>query len=130
MGHLLLQSNAFTEEITDLELWGPLSHVEKTVLKIGETGELTYNFKIDQIGKETSSSDPIVCIIPHTCVCNTTCKVTVNEKMEMMHSPNYAQPSCFFNLTYEVPAGTKEITIKTEGTPGTLIAIKDIQIWQ
>lgn len=130
MGHLLLQSNASTEEIADPELWGPLSNVDKTVLKIDETGSLTYNFKIDQIGKEISGSDPIVCIIPHTCVRNTTCKVTINEKTEMMHSPNYAQHSRFFNLTYEFPAGTKEITMKIEGKPGTLIAIKDIQLWQ
>ena len=130
VGHLLLQSNASIEETADSEFWGPLSNVEKTVLKIDETGKLTYNFKIDQIGKEISSFDPIVCIIPHTCVRNTTCKVTVNEKTEMMHSPNNAINSRFFNLTYVFPAGTKEITMKIEGTPGTLIAIKDIQIWQ
>ncbi len=130
MGHLLLPSNASTEEIIDSELWGPLSNVDKTVLKIDKTGSLTYNFKTDQIGKEISGSDPIVCIIPHTCVRNTTCKVTINEKTEMMYSPNYAKNSRFFNLTYEFPAGTKELTIEIEGKPGTLIAIKDIQIWQ
>ena len=91
---------------------------------------MVYNFKIKQIANEISDSDPIVCIIPHTCVRNTTCKATVNEKSEMMHSPNYAQNSRFYNLTYEFPAGTKEITINIEGKSGTLIAIKDIQIWQ
>ena len=130
MGHLMLQSNASTEEIGDPELWGPLSNVDKTVLKIDETGKMVYNFKIKQIANEISDSDPIVCIIPHTCVRNTTCKATVNEKSEMMHSPNYAQNSRFYNLTYEFPAGTKEITINIEGKSGTLIAIKDIQIWQ
>ena len=80
MGHLLLQSNVSTEEIADPELWGPLSNVDKTVFKIDETGSLTYNFKIDQIGKEMSGSDPIVCIIPHTCTpLITPPKATINQ---------------------------------------------------
>ena len=131
MGHLLLQSNASTEEIADPELWGPLSKVEKTVLKLDETGKVSYNFNVDQIGKEISGSDPIVCIIPHTCTPHITPpKATINQNEKIMQSPHAASLSRFVNLTYEFPAGTKEITMTIEGKPGTFIAIKDIQIWQ
>ena len=133
-GHLLLNTNATIQESSDLKLWGPLTGVEKTVLKLDETGELTYNLSFAQIESGVTASDPIVCIIPHTCnphiIAKTIGKITINGITETMHSPHDASISRFVNLTYELPAGTKEITMKIEGNPGTLIAIKDIQIWQ
>ena len=129
-GHFVLQSNADADQIADPELWGPVSTTEKAVLKIDETGELTSSFNINSALNGVVDSKPVICIVPHTCVINTTCKMTINGITQLMHSPNFAKNSRFFNLAYELPAGTKEITVKIEGKPGTLVAIQDIQIWQ
>lgn len=129
-GHVFLTSNVDAETETNDELWGPLSAVEKTVLKIDETGALTFSFKVEQIGSDISNDMPIVCVIPHMCTTNTSCTLSVNNIQKPMHCPNYTQNSRFFNLVYEFPAGTKELSIKIEGKAGRFLTIKDIQIWQ
>ena len=85
---------------------------------------------MEQIENGITDSEPLVCLIPHTCVSNITCKMNINGMTLLMHCPNDAQSSRFFNLACELPSGTKEITMEIEGKPGTLIAIKNIQVWQ
>lgn len=128
--HFFLQSNVSVDRIVDPKLWGPLSTVEKTVLRIDKNGELSYSFTIDHIGDGISDSKPLVCVIPHCCTRKTPCEITINGTKKTMQCPNYARNARFFNLAYELPAGTKEITITIEGKPGAFVAIKDIQIWQ
>lgn len=129
-GHVFLTSNVEDENIVNPELWGPLSAVEKTVLKIDETGALTFNFKVEQIGSDISNDKPIVCVIPHMCTRNTSCTLNVNNIQKPMHCPNFTQNSRFFNLIFELPAGTKELSVKIEGKTGRFLTIKDIQLWQ
>ena len=129
-GHIILQSNAEPDQIADSDLWGPLSSVEKTVLKTDKSEAMTFFFKIEQFGSNISDSEPIVCIIPHLCSLNTSCTCIVNGISKQMHCSNYARNARFFNLVYELPAGTKDLTIKFEGKAEHLFTIKDIQIWQ
>ena len=130
-GHLLLQSNATVEEIADSGLWGPLANAEKAVLRIEENGELTLNIRFEQLEDDLDNTEPIVCNIPYTCAAGSTCKATINGITEsIMYSTRYAKNSRFFNLAFKLPDGTKEITVKVEGKPGSLFAVKDIQLWQ
>lgn len=129
-GHVILSSNADPDQIADPQLWGPLSSVEKAVLKVDHLEALQFHFKVEQFGSNITDSQPIVCIIPHMCTNNTSCTCVVNGISKPMHCPNYENNAKFFNLTYELPAGTKELTIRFECKTDRLIAIKDIQIWQ
>ena len=63
----------------------PLSSIEKNVLKIDETSEFAYEFNIKQVENDIVDSDPVVCIIPHTCDLDTTCKITVSRTTEVMY---------------------------------------------
>jgi len=128
--HLCLQSNVDNDCILNENLWGKLSTVEKTVLIIDNTGELTFNFNPSQTVKGLTNSKPIICVVPYTCAVNSSCKMTINKKSQSMNCSNKNNNARFFNLAYELSPDTKEITIKIEGEPGTLITIKDIQIWQ
>lgn len=129
-GHVFLQSNVESDQIADTELWGALTSVEKTVLKVDKTESMTFSFKTEQFGSNISESEPFVCIIPHMCTRNTSCTSVINGISKPMHCPNYTQNARFFNLAFELPAGTKELTIKFEGKAEQVFAIKDIQLWQ
>lgn len=131
----ILPTNTKTEDMNNTAIWGNLSSVNKTVLKVGENGKLTYTFKTTELyslGNTLNDLDPIVCVVPYACtrtrqdIDNSTCRMIVNNISKTMQCSS----AHFFNLSFELPAGTKEITIKVEGTPGTLFAIKSIQIWQ
>ena len=37
--------------VADEEIWGPLSNVDKTVLKIDSKGELDFSFNLEQTAK-------------------------------------------------------------------------------
>ena len=128
--HTSFQSNADVTQIVDPELWGPLSNVEKTVLKVDKNSTLTFNIKIEKFGDNITQSKPLILIIPHTCMKDTTCNLCVNGISKPMHSANYPQNQRFFNLAFELPAGTNEISFSFDGKNDTFIAIKDIQIWQ
>ena len=127
--HFALSSNVNESEITDVELWGPLSNTNKSVHKIDKSGKMEFAFDLEQTGN-INNTEPIICFIPHMCVSNTSCKLTINNQQKTMHAPNYAKNAKFFNLVFELPAGTKEIRITVSGKEGFLFAIKDIQIWQ
>ena len=127
--HFLLSSNTDDKKITDKDLWGPLANSEKTVLEIDRTGYLHYSFDISQKAG-ISDSKPIICVIPHMCVKNTSCSLTINEQQSNMNAPYYPENAKFFFLAVELPAGTKEINVKFKGKEGSLFAIKDVQIWQ
>ena len=129
-GCFSLLSNVDESKKNDSSIWGPLANTEKTVLATDETGELSYRFSVEQACNSFSDSEPVILVVPHTCADNTICKMTVNGIMQTMHCSNSAKRMRFFNLAYELPAGTKEISVQIQGRPGSLIAIKDIQIWQ
>ena len=131
--HFLLSSNTQEEIITDKNLWGPIAGVEKTVLEIGENGVLTYTFHLDHAMDSQNGIDfskPILCVVPSTCLPDTNCKLTINEISNSINSPNRTTLLRFYNLSFELPAGTRKITIRVEGKPGLVLAVKDIQIWQ
>lgn len=127
--HFKLVSNTEPSYNYNEKIWGPLFSIEKTVHRIDESGELTFNYMIaPQEGTDETKS--IVCVIPATCRPNATCKLLVNGQEKHIPSSNWVETSRFFNLVYELPAGTKEISIKAEGKINTIFAIKDIQLWQ
>lgn len=79
------------------------------VLKIEEMGKLTCSIRIEQTENGVTDSDPIVLVIPHTCIVNTSCKITINGMTKQMQSFNIIENSSFFILSFELPVGTKEI---------------------
>ena len=128
-GRLCLPSNVDYDQTVNPKLWGKLSSAEKTVLKIDNTGKLTYNFDLSQAVEELTDSE-LICVVPHTCTVNSSCRMTINKTSQTMNCFNQGDNARFYNLAYELPPGTKEITIQFEGKPGSFIAINDIQIWQ
>ena len=102
------------------EIWGPLSNTKMSVLKIDETGDLSYNINLMDAGIDVVDSKPITCVIPCLCAHNTMCKMIINKEDKMVRSPNDARNSRFFNLIYELPAGTKEITLNISPDPITV----------
>ena len=64
--HFVLTSNVNKNWSTDEELWGPLSGVDKTVLRIDKKGEIKYTFDLGQTGS-INNAKPIICFIPHMC---------------------------------------------------------------
>ena len=130
--HLFLTSNTDAALNADQVIWGPLANTSKAVFKIDGSGVWSCNLSIGQNDDAApfDESKPVICIMPSTCVRNTSCKLTVNGQEKQMRSFNHAENARFFNLTFEFPAGTKEINIKAEGKPDTVFAVKDIQIWQ
>ena len=127
--HFMLSSNVDEKTVADQELWGPLSNMEKDVIRIDKDGEKGFTFDIGSL-TNINKTKPVICIIPHMCVRNTSCKLSINDQQETMRSPNYVSNARFFNLAVELPAGTDKITIKISGKEGSLVAIKDVQIWQ
>ena len=127
--HFKVSSNVKDSMITDEGLWGSLAGIDKAILSIDKSGELEFKFDLEHLSS-IRNTEPIICFIPHMCSSNTSCKMSVNDQQKIMRSPNSAENAKFFNLAFELPAGTKEITIKVNGKEGSLFAIKDIQIWQ
>lgn len=127
--HYLFSSNVNEALIKDEELWGPLSKVDKTVFRIDQKEVLEFSFIIEQTDG-INTSKPMICFIPHACLSNAPCVLSVNGQQKTMNCFNLADNAKFFNLAFELPAGTKKITIKATGKEGSLFAIKDIQIWQ
>ena len=129
----IIPANATEEQTKDSSLWGGLINIEKSVLTIDESGSLEYHFTFDQDSSSFSNIDisaPIYCVIPYAVVRrNATCRMLINDISKAMKSSN-SGASRFFTLLYELPPGTKEINVRFEGKPGSIFAVKDIQIWQ
>ena len=70
----------------------------------------------------------LILLIQAVCSSNQTCTVSANDKTETV--PSYSSLASFHNILFVFPADTRELILKVKGKPGTVLAIKDIQIWQ
>lgn len=130
---VILPSNVSDDIIFNTEIWGPISNVEKTVLKIGESGSFEQSINIPNTfmqGGITNKDKSMICVIPSTCTRDAHCEICVNGIKQQVNSFNYVSNARFFNLVFELPAGMEILSIEIKGKPGTLIAIKDVQFWQ
>lgn len=100
------------------------------LFKIGKEGGIEHSFDIQFSSKEVDDSKPLVCVIPSLSAKGMTVSVSVNGQKKQMNSDSLSLYSKYFNLLYELPAGTRDIAVKFEGEPGSVFAVKDIQIWQ
>ena len=128
--HFIPVSNT-NEDFNDSESWGTLSSAEKSCFSIKDNDESIFSIRIDQ-GNDAviDNSKPLVCIIPSACFPQTSCSLCVNGQTHLIPSFYSRYESKFFNLSFELPAGTSEIMINAEGKIGTKFVIKDIQLWQ
>ena len=120
------------EEI-DLSEWKePMPGLEtENLFRIGEQGTIEYSVSLPPAGNgDYDSGKPAVCIVPAVSPKETSVDFCVNGRKKHMHSLDNMDYPRYFNLFFELPAGTTEITIRAEGKPGTVFAIRDIQIWQ
>ena len=124
-------SNAESDSFLNEEIWGSLSVMEKSCFSIKQNGETLSSFKLN-FGNDivVDNSKPLTCIIPTACFPQTSCTLSINNLSQTIPSFHSRFESKFFNLSFELPPGTEEITMKAEGTPGTMFVIKDIQLWQ
>ena len=124
---VLLESNIDHSGQINKEYWGSIDI--KTLFRIEEGGKKLFTISFDrQSDNRIDTEKPFVCVIP--CVTEETkfCEIEVNGcSHPIFQSRDTAK---FFNLVFELPANTKELTIQVKGKTGTLFAIKDIQIWQ
>ncbi len=132
---LSLSSNTTEEKNSENDslTWGSLLDVEKTVLRIGKDGLLSFDLKLSERQKDLiNDSKPIICVIPYAStrtqqdIDPSPISFTVNGIPKIMQN-SHDRFSC---LLYELSAWTQGITINVRGKPDTLFAIKDIQIWQ
>lgn len=133
MNHCFLLSSNTTEDIiSNKNIWGPISDKKKAVFTIDQSGEMNFHFDLNNetLDNGINDSKPVLCVVSHTCASKTFCQLSVNGTSKTMYYSTYPSGSKFFNLAFELPAGTKEITIRIEGKPDSIFAIKDIQIWQ
>lgn len=128
----VLPSNTTEDIISSVQLWGPLSNQKKAVFCIDQSGEINFHFNLnnERIDNSINNSKPIYCVVSHTCPSKTFCQLNVNGISKMMFYSNLSKRIHFFNHIWELPAGTKEITITVKGKINSIFAIKDIQIWQ
>lgn len=126
--HLSLTSN--TEDTAFQEdRWGVLATAEKSCFVMKDNEMVLCKSKLTRENDSAiNDNQPVVCIVPAACLPNTSCKLYINNEAQTI--PCFYGVPKFFNLPFELPAGTREITVKVEGDPGTQFVIKDIQIWQ
>ena len=98
----------------------------ETVIKINADGQWKFattleNFTIDK-------SKPMICIVPCTSVDRAPVDLSVNAQSKRMRSATYVPK--LYTLAFELPAGTREVSIAAGGRPGTFFVIKNLQIWQ
>lgn len=118
---------------TDLSEWEePMPGLEtKNLFRIGEQGTIEYSVGLSSAsGEEYDNGKPAVCIVPSVSPRETSVEFFVNGRKRHMHSLDNLDYPRYFNLFFELPAGTTEITVRAEGKPGTVFAVRDIQIWQ
>lgn len=131
ISHFIPESNTKDESFENETIWGSLSNMDKSCFSIKESGETLYTLALNQYNNSTiDDSKPIICVVPAACLPQTSCKLCINNQTQTIPSFFWLNESKFFSLAFELPAGTREITIKAEGNSGTLFVIKDIQIWQ
>ena len=121
------------EPLKRAELWGKLADASMSVFSIEKEGENSlFSQKITGINAfdDIDNEKPILCVIPSTCARDSSCDLIINGVRKKVPCSNYIEHSRFFNLVFNLPPGTNEITVSAEGEKGTLFTIKDIQIWQ
>ena len=99
-----------------------------SVMKTGDNGEWTHTIKLDS--SNIDYSKPITCIIPTVCGERQIISMTIGDQTKHIPSPSYVSSISFYNLAFELPVGTKEVSITARGNKDSLFVIKDIQIWQ
>lgn len=87
------------------------------LFKIGKEGGIEHSFDIQFSSKEVDDSKPLVCVIPSLSAKGMTVSVSVNGQKKQMNSDSLSLYSKYFNLLYELPAGTRDIAVKFEGNP-------------
>ena len=110
--------------------WGNLLIDYKNIFRFNTNSNSSIiSLKLDNI-EGFDESKQLVCLIPATCDGFSSCVLVVNNRRKRLGSYTSGNNAKFFNMSFLLPAGTKEITVYAEGTPGSVFAIKDIQIWQ
>ena len=114
------------------DIWGALSTMDKSCFSIKESGKALFSFELDDTNNDFAidESKPLVFVVPMACPPRNACKLRMNDVTHTIPCFYSQDGAKFFNLSYELPAGTREITIYAEGKTGARFAIKDIQIWQ
>ena len=129
--HFIPTSNTKNDSFRDQTIWGNLSKMDKSCFIVNENNESLCSLKLDHIpNSRIDDSKPITLIIPATAPPNSSCVLCIDNQSQKIQNFCTSEMARFFNLAFELPAGTKEIDIKAEGKNGTMFAIKDIQIWQ
>ena len=128
--HIIPESNTDDDSFHNAEKWGTLSSVEKSCFSIKKSGEPIFSFNVEDSNIEVDNAKSFICVIPAACLSKTSCNLEVNDLSQDIPSFYARREAKFFNLSFVIPAGTKEITLKAEGSPNTQFVIKDIQIWQ
>ena len=122
-----LKSNINHSEQINKDYWESID--AKSLFMIEEDRKKLFRISFDQQpNNQIDLEKPLVCVIPCVTEETKTCEIEVNGCSHPIFQSRGAAK--YFNLVFELPANTKELTVQVSGNIGTLFAIKNIQIWQ